>query len=52
MTCFQTVEIEDNNVMIDGRNFFDQSFQNEFSIYKHFLKVYLVKGIITQLTVY
>ena len=31
--CLPTVEIKDYNVMIDGRNFFDQPIKNDLKTY-------------------
>ena len=34
-----TVEIKDYNVMIDGRNFFDQPIKNDFKTYDNIRKI-------------
>ena len=34
-----TVEIKDSNVMIDGRNFFDQPIKNDFKTYDKIRKI-------------
>ena len=44
-----TAKVEDYNVMIDGKNFFDQSIKNDIKHSKIFEKFQLVKEMITQL---
>ena len=49
------VKIKDYNVMIDGKNFFDQIIKNEKITYENIKKkknMLLVKEMITQLVVY
>ena len=38
------VEIKDYNVIIDGRNFFDQPINNDFKTYKNIRKIATVQG--------
>ena len=39
-----TVEIKDYNVMIDGRNFFDQPIKNDFKTYDNIRKIVTGQG--------
>ena len=41
---FPTVEIKDYNVMIDGKNFFDQPVKNDFKISDSVRKITTVQG--------
>ena len=50
--CFQNVEIKDYNVMIDGKNSFDQPIRNNKIKYKNIQKLLLVKEMITQIVFY
>ena len=43
--------MKDYNVMIDGKNIFDQPANNDFKIYKNIRKLLLVKEMIIQLVV-
>ena len=45
------VEIKDYNVMIDGKNFFDQPINSNIKTYENIRKMLLVKEMITQLVV-
>ena len=47
---FPKIEMKDDNVMIDGRNFLDQQAKNDLRIYDK--KLYLVKEMFSQLAVY
>ena len=47
-----TVEIKDYNVMIGGRNFFDQTIKNGLQHIITLERLQLVKVMITQLDVY
>ena len=38
------VEIKDYNVMVDGKNFFDQSINNDFKTYENIRKIATGKG--------
>ena len=38
------VEIKDYNVMVDGKNFFDQSINNDFKTYENIGKIATGKG--------
>ena len=40
----QRVEIKDYNVMIDGKNFFDQPINNDYKIYENIKKIATGKG--------
>ena len=46
------VEIKDCNVMIDGKNFFDQPINNNFKTYKNIRKMQQVDEMITQLVIH
>ena len=46
-----TEKVENYNVMIDGRNFFDQPVKNDIKSYENIRKLQLVKEMITQLVV-
>ena len=41
---FPTVEIKDNNVMIDGRNFFHQPMKNDLRTYDNIRKIAIGQG--------
>ena len=41
---FPTVEIKDYNVMIDGRNFFDQPIKNDLKAYDNIRKISAGQG--------
>ena len=45
------VEIKDYNVMIDGKNFFDQPVKNDKVTYENIEKILLVKEMTIQLVV-
>ena len=45
------VETNDYNVMIDGKNFFDQPINSNIKTYENIRKMLLVKEMITQLAV-
>ena len=47
-----TVEIEDYNIMVDGRNFFDQPIKNDLKRMIKLERCQWVKLMITQLNVY
>ena len=47
-----TEEIEDYNVIIDGKIFFDQPVKKDFRTYENIRKMQLVKEMITQLVFY
>ena len=49
--CIPNVEIKDCNVMIDGKNFFDQTVKNDKVTYEILGKVLLVKEMTIQLIV-
>ena len=50
--CSLKVEIKDYNIIIDGRNLFDQPLKNDVRTIKTFEKLLLVKEIITRLALY
>ena len=39
--CLPTAKIKDYNVIIDGRNFFDQPIKNDFKTYDNIRKIKL-----------
>ena len=41
---FPTVEVKDHNVMIDGKNLFDQPVKNDISTYDNIRKIATVQG--------
>ena len=41
---FPTVQMKDYNVMIDGRNFFDQSVKNNLITYENIRKIQTGQG--------
>ena len=47
-----TVETKDYNVMIDGRNFFDQQIQSDLDANDNIRNMKQVEAMITQLDVY
>ena len=50
--CLPTAEIKNYNVMIDGKNFSDQSIKNNKITYETLEKLLLVKETIIQQVVY
>ena len=49
--CIPNVEIKDYNVMIDGKNFFDQPVKNDKVTYENIRNLLLLKEMIIQLVV-
>ena len=48
---FPKVEMKDYNIKIDGKNFFDQSINNDIKTYENIKKMLLAKKMITKLVV-
>ena len=46
------VEMKEYNVIINGRNCFDQLIRNNINIYENIKKIATGQGVITQLVVY
>ena len=46
---FQLLETKDNNVMIDGKNFFDHNFRNDIKTYENCTKMLLITQLVLKL---
>ena len=51
LIIFPKVEIKDYNVMIDGKNLFDQPINSMTKTYENFRKLLLVKAMTMQLVI-